>query len=358
MATVWLRGLWSRSERSVARFPRLPMAMKAAAAAALAWLVVLPIGGVADDYPYYAPFGAVIAVSATVARSWHVSMLSIAGIVVGAALAFGAARLPIAPVLELALVVGGGVILAGWARLGPGGEWVPLSGVLVLIIGDADRVGFVMAYVGLTALGALIGIGLNVLWPPLPLIAADGALGRLRETLAEQLDALAGGVSQGDARTGATWQQLRDAVGPRTDDMRSRALEASEARWANWRARRWQGESDRQFRSAQAMARLALLVEDLTMLVVDSERSDRETPPLRQALRPPAADALRSTALLVRDGSGTAAAGRIAAAEEAVQRLASAIIDIQTENEEDSFVAGAIVSSLRRIIACCRPDDA
>ncbi len=335
------------------------MAMKAATAAALAWLVVLPIGGVADDYPYYAPFGAVIAVSATVARSWRVSVLSIAGIVVGAALAFGGARLPIAPVLELALVVGGGVVLAGWARLGPGGEWVPLAGVFVLIIGGTDRVGFVMAYVGLTALGALIGIGLNVLWPPLPLIAADGALDRLRETLAQQLDALAGGVSQGDARTGATWQQLRDAVGPRTDDMRARALEASEARWANWRARRWQGESDRQFRSAQAMARLALLVEDLTMLVVDSEREDRETAQLRPALRPPAADALRSTASLVRDRSDTAAAGRIAAAEEAVQRLASAIIDVQTESEAaDSFVAGAIVSSLRRIIACCRPDAA
>jgi uncharacterized membrane protein YccC len=200
------------------------MAMKAAAAAALAWLAVLPIGGVADDYPYYAPVGAVIAVSATVARSWRVSVLSIAGIVVGAALAFGAARLPIAPVLELALVVGGGVLIAGWARLGPGGEWVPLAGVFVLIIGGTDRVGFVMAYVGLTAFGALIGIGLNVLWPPLPLIAADGALDRLRETLAEQLDALAGGVSQGDARTGVTWQQLRDAVGPRTDDMRARAL--------------------------------------------------------------------------------------------------------------------------------------
>jgi hypothetical protein len=40
-------------------------------AAAVAWLVVLPFVGVADDYAYYAPLGAVIAVSATVARSWR-----------------------------------------------------------------------------------------------------------------------------------------------------------------------------------------------------------------------------------------------------------------------------------------------
>ena len=358
MAALRLRDLWSGSEGSLARHPRLPMAVKAAAAAALAWLVVLPIGGVADDYPYYAPFGAVIAVSATVARSWLVSVQSIAGILVGAVLAFGAAWLPITPVLELAIVVGGGMLLAGWARLGAGGERVPLAGVFVLIIGGADRLGFVMAYVGLTALGAVIGIGLNLLWPPLPLIAADGALERLRHALADQLDALAGGLSQGNAPTRAEWQQFRHSVGPHTDDMRSRASEASEARWANWRARRWRDESDRQNRSAQGLERVALIVEDLTMLIVDSERAERETVPLGPALRPPAAEALRSTASLVRDGLGPAAAGRVDAAEEAVQRLAKAVVDVQTESEAYRFVAGAIVSSLRQIIDLCRSNAA
>lgn len=334
------------------------MAVKGAAAAALAWLIVLPIGGVADDYAYYAPFGAVVAVSATVVRSWVVSVQSIAGILVGAVLAFGAAWSPVPPVLELAIVVGGGIMIAGWARLGAGGEWVPVAGVFVLIIGDADRLGFVMAYVGLTSLGAVIGIGLNLLWPPLPLIAADGALDRLRETLAEQLDALARGLSQGNALTPAEWQQFRHAIGPHTDDMRGRASEASEARWANWRARRWRDESDRQDRSAQRMERVAVFVVDLTMLIADSERADRETVPLGPALRPPAAEALRSTASLVRGPLGPAAADGAVAAEEAVQRLASAVVDVRTESEADRFVAGAIVSSLRQIIDACRPDAA
>jgi uncharacterized membrane protein YgaE (UPF0421/DUF939 family) len=333
------------------------MAIKAALAAALAWLVVLPIGGVANDYPYYAPFGAVIAMSATVAKSWRTSVQAIAGIMVGAALALGAARLPIAPVLELAIVVGGGILVAGWARLGAGGEWVPLAGVFVLIIGDTDRLGFVMAYVGLTALGAVIGIGLNVLWPPLPLIAADDALGRLRETLAEQLDALADGLSQDAPLERADWQQFRRAVGQRTEEMRDRAAEASEARWANWRAMRWRDESDRQKRTARALDRLALAVEDLTMLVLDSEHADREAVPLRPALREPAVEALRSTAVLVREGVGSKS-DRIDAASEAVQRLASAVVDVHTEGEPDLFDAGAIVRSLRDMIDWCRFDGA
>lgn len=331
------------------------MAVKGAMAAALAWLVVLPIGGVADDYPYYAPLGAVIAVSATVARSWLASVQTIAGIAVGATLALGAAWLPVSPVLELAIVVGGGMIVAGWVRLGAGGEWVPLAGVFVLIIGDTDRLGFVMGYVGLTALGAVIGIGLNVIWPPLPLIAADGALGRLRETLAEQLDALADGLSEDDPS--ANWQQFRRAVQRHTGEMRERTAEASEARWANWRAQRWRDESDRQSRTAQGLDRLALAVEDLTMLVVDSAHSDREAVPFRPALREPAAEALRSMAALVRAGVG-AESDRIDAADAAVQRLASAVVDVNTGSEPDLFVAGAIVSSLRDMIDWCRSDAA
>ena len=41
----------------------LNLSLKAALAAALSWLAVLPLWGVADEYPYYAPLGAVIAVT-------------------------------------------------------------------------------------------------------------------------------------------------------------------------------------------------------------------------------------------------------------------------------------------------------
>ncbi|MET1062275.1 MAG: hypothetical protein ABWX71_05220 [Aeromicrobium sp.] len=333
----------------MARHPRVPMAAKAAVAAAVAWLVVLPFGGVADDYAYYAPLGAVIAVSATVARSWRVSWQSIAGIVLGATLAFGAARLPVAPVLELAIVVGGGIIVAGWTRLGQGGEWVPLAGLFVLIIGSADRVGFVSAYVGLTSVGALIGMALNLLWPPLPLVWADGALKRLRATLADQLDALAGGLSHDRAPTLEEWQQFRRDVGPRTSEMREMAAQAAEARLVNWRATRWRDTSDHQSRSAEDLDRLALVVEDLTALVVDSEHAGRKIVALGPELRQPSATAMRTTAALVRQEHGTAMEDLLADADAAVAALAAAVIDVGHRTGGDIFAAGAVITALRHV---------
>ena len=77
---------------------QLLLAVKAAVAAALSWLLAMPLGGIADDYPYYAPLGAVLAVTWTVAGSVRESLQGLAAIAVGAAIAFGArtTSLPVA----------------------------------------------------------------------------------------------------------------------------------------------------------------------------------------------------------------------------------------------------------------------
>jgi hypothetical protein len=62
-------------------------------------------------------------------------------------------------------VVGLGVLLAGWHRLGSSGSWTATSALVVLILGSQDP-GSVTAYTGLTALGA--GIGLASLQQPHP----------------------------------------------------------------------------------------------------------------------------------------------------------------------------------------------
>ncbi len=67
--------------------------LKAAVAAGLAWVLVLPLGGVADAYPYYAPLGAVIAVSSTVAGSLRSSLQAVVSIAIGAAIAVGVVAL-------------------------------------------------------------------------------------------------------------------------------------------------------------------------------------------------------------------------------------------------------------------------
>jgi hypothetical protein len=61
-----------------------------------------------------------------------------AAIALGAATALVARELPVHEVVALALVVATGTGIAGWRRLGPVGSWVPVSALVILILGERD----------------------------------------------------------------------------------------------------------------------------------------------------------------------------------------------------------------------------
>ena len=120
--------------------------LKAAVAAGLAWVLVLPLGGVADAYPYYAPLGAVIAVSSTVANSVRSSLQAVVSIAIGAAIAVGvmlATDLPAA--VDIVLVVLIGSLATGWQVFGAQASYGPISGLFVLIIGQDDPLAMAVA---------------------------------------------------------------------------------------------------------------------------------------------------------------------------------------------------------------------
>jgi uncharacterized membrane protein YgaE (UPF0421/DUF939 family) len=352
-------GTWlDASRRWLAAHPRVALATKAAVAAALAWLVALPLPGLADDYPYYAPFGAVIAVSTTVAGSMRESAQGIAAMLLGAALAISLRPLPLAEVVAIAGVVAIGTLLAGWPRLGPNGSWVPVSAMFVLIIGQQDPGGYALAYVGLTALGATIGVGVNLLVPPLPLTPTQHSVTALRETLADQLDELAEGLLSEEPPDRDQWEERRMEITPLTSEMRSMVEHAREARRANWRARRWRHEADRQYEQARALEQLAFLVEDVTELLVDVERAGRDHMALGSSLRPYAAHALQETAEALRSVHGSCAEPEPAAdADEAVSRLAEEIRATRTRTGADMLEAATLVTSLQRALLSLMPAE-
>src|SRR3712207_4872864 len=98
---------------ALARHPRFPLAVKCAVAAALAWVLVLPLDGIADDYPYYAPLGAVVAMGTTVVNSVRASVQGVLALLSGAAVSVGAATLPLPDVVAIAVVVGISTLVAG-----------------------------------------------------------------------------------------------------------------------------------------------------------------------------------------------------------------------------------------------------
>lgn len=336
------------------RSARTGHALKVAVAAALAWLLVVPFAGVADDYPYYAPLGAVVVVAGTVASSLRATMSTVAAIAIGAIPAIAALALPGPEVWALGLVVFVGAWLAGWEVLGPSASWIPISGLFILVIGASDPWRFAGAYLGLVAVGALVGLVVNTAWPPLPLSAAQSSLDRLRETLAEQLLHLSEGLVADTLPALTEWRERQLAVDRRAGQMEATLVEAREAQRVNWRAPRWRETAQTQYEQARALKSLSFFVQDIYDLIARHEHADLDEVALGPHLRPLAARAIETTAgaLTATTDDGPA---RWQAAHDATNALAREIMARRADGPEEYFAAGAVVSTLRRALDALDP---
>jgi len=203
------------------RYPRLLLALKTAVAATAAWMLVQPFGGFVDSYPYYGPLGAVVAMSTSVVESARSATQAVAAILAGAALAFTVDTLPLPQPIAVGLALGLGMLLAMTRVFGVMAGWVPFATLFVLIIGANNPWAYAAAYGGLTALGAAVGMLVNLAWPQLPLTPAALAQDRLRAQLSDQMDLLADGLERGEALSPTTGRSCgsscgRRRAGPRT----------------------------------------------------------------------------------------------------------------------------------------------
>ena len=124
------------------RGARILLALKTSLAVALSWVVAQRMPGVIDDYPYYAPLGAISAMYPTVLGSVRAGLQTVAGIALGIMLAAGVLLVGDPNLVTVSVAVGVGVLLAGIRRLGAGAEYVPVGALFVLIVGGQDAEGF------------------------------------------------------------------------------------------------------------------------------------------------------------------------------------------------------------------------
>ncbi|QNN51318.1 hypothetical protein [Nocardioides mesophilus] len=334
------------------------MSVKTALAAAIAWLLVQPLWGVADQYPYYAPLGAVIAVTTTVAGSIRETMTGLAAILVGALLALSVRLTDLPVVVDIGIVVGIGTVLSGLRWFGAKAAWVPITGLFVLIIGRQDAVDYTAAYLGLTGLGAGVGIAVNVAFPPLALTPMADSISRLRGLLAAQLDELAEGLLHEEPLTSEQWHHRQKSIRPTTEEMQKVIGHATDARRANWRARRWSETAELRYQQSRSLQHVAFLIEDMTSLVVDRERAERDEAALGPRLRPYAAHALLAMAEVLRSVRGqTAGAEELQEADAAVGKLVEEIRKERDRSATDLFAAGTVVTGVRRAMASLVPED-
>ncbi|MEV0891651.1 hypothetical protein [Promicromonospora sp. NPDC050262] len=108
--------------RRWSRHPRWALAIKGSLAASLAWIVAVLAPAPFSEQPYYAPLGAIIAMSSTAVRSVRHSAQATGAVLVGAVLAHGMDLRLGSSTLSVALAVGrspccapGGGSSARWA---------------------------------------------------------------------------------------------------------------------------------------------------------------------------------------------------------------------------------------------------
>ncbi|CCG05542.1 hypothetical protein [Blastococcus saxobsidens] len=344
-------------QRTWARHPRFGLAVRAAVAASAAWGLAQLLPAPLADYPYYAPLGAVIATTATtLAGSVRTSAQTVASIALGAAVAVAGDAVLDHRLVTVAVVVAAGVLLAGWERLGSPSSWLPTSALFVLILGHDNPAAYVLGLGGVTFLGALVGVAVAAAFPPLPLVPAEQTLAALRDTLAGQLDDVVDGLRQEHPPTQDEWRGRRRTIDPLLAQMRSAVQQTDEARRGNRRAGRYRLAADRLYRQARALESLTLLVEDLTLVIAETEIAENERVALGPHLRPAAGQTLAALAGALRSVDGAAAdPGAIGRADAAVEAFTAELRRARATTDDDLFEAGNIVENVRRSLAAVRP---
>lgn len=159
---------------------------KSAFAAGLAWEAAARL--LHGPSPFYAPLAALLTVYSTVYRTAVAAVQRVVGVLLGILLAYLLARaLPlngftVAAVVCLALVV------SRWRRLGDQSSQVPVTALLLLLIGRSDPSEYALARLAETALGVGVGLLVNLtIAPPTHLRAATDAVQNVADSLAELL---------------------------------------------------------------------------------------------------------------------------------------------------------------------------
>jgi uncharacterized membrane protein YgaE (UPF0421/DUF939 family) len=338
--------------------------VRAALAAALAWQVAVLLPAPLAGYAYYAPLGAVIAVHPTVADSAAAAWRTVLAILLGFGLAATVHEFtrPLPAALTIALIVALAVAVEQWRVLREHASWVSFAAVLMLTVGTADPARYAVAYAGLTLLGAAIGVLVTtVLFPPLQLTAAVRRIGTTRTLLARHLQGIATGLRHGQLPSQGEWARRRRDLDAALDRMRAAESVVERARRANPRARRWGGSAALVREQSRALDRVAVLVDDLTTLVVELEPHRRGIDQIDGGAGWVLADALESLARVVCTPYSTAGSGErdereaaIGTADAALQRLTSLLRSSDVADDEGFFALGAVTVGMYRSLDTLR----
>ena len=204
---------------------RLLLAFKTALAVSLSWAVAQRMPGVLDEYPYYAPLGAITAMYPTILGSLRGGLQTVTGLVLGLVLAAGVLAIGDPNLVTIGVAVGLGVLVSGIRALGAGANYVPIAAVFVLIVGGQDPLDYSVSFLVQMAVGVGIGLLINVtVIPPLDFHTARLQLDRLQGVVIDYLQDMAEDLE----KPGTIGQRNRDRRSRELSDLAGEVREAVE----------------------------------------------------------------------------------------------------------------------------------
>jgi hypothetical protein len=344
--------------------PRLLVAAKAALAVAIAWTVAGYLPGVANEYPYYAPLGALVSMYPTLMSSVRNSLQTLGGLAVAIVLA-GAVLLVSEPnVLTISLAVGAGALVAATGIFGANREYIPVTALFVLIVGGPNADGYSIGYLEQLTLGIAIGLAVNLLiLPPLTLDAVGHQLGHFRGRLAGHLSDLAAALTENWPPEQDDWADQGEALVEVARNVRDALYHAEDSRKGNPRARIHRRDLALDRDDLAALETVTFHVRDLTDVLSGAVWDTPIALELRPELRPPLSRALGAVAAVLADWEPDSSEQEERPAPTAFDAAEAAVAELMTALNARSDTAPAtaigaataIALDLTRILAALRP---
>ncbi len=338
--------------------PRLVQAVKAAIAVAIAWSVAPFLPGVADDYPYYAPLGALVSMYPTLMSSVKNSLQTLGGLAVGILLAAAVLIFSEPNVLTLSLAVGAGAVIAATGWFGANREYIPVTALFVLIIGGPNADGYSIGYLEQMSLGIVIGLAVNlVVLPPLAFDAVGVQLARFRTTLADHLDEISVALKETWPPEQEDWATRNLALVELGRQVRFALLHADDSRKGNPRARFNRRNLSSDYEDLSAFETVTFHVRDLTDVLAGAVWGTPLPLELRPELRPAVAATLAAVATALKEwDSETPDPAALLAADASVEELMAELDQRRNTAPITSMaVASSVAMDVKRILAALRP---
>ncbi|MCP2032911.1 putative membrane protein YccC [Okibacterium sp. HSC-33S16] len=332
--------------------PRFLLAVKTAIAVGIAWLIAPLVPGVAEQYPYYAPLGALISMYPTLMSSVRTSIETLASLAIGILLAVLVLVLAEPNVITIALVCGAGVIIAGSRWLTTGGDYVPVAALFVLIIGGPNADAYSIGYIVQMSVGVTVGLLVNLLiLPPLNFRGAVMKLAQFRTLLATHLDDIGDALTESWPPEHEEWASRSDTLVTTADAVRQAVRDADESRRGNPRARLHRRDVDEDYRDLEALERITFYVRDLTEVLAAAIWGAGFHSEVPDRLREPLSDTLHAVAEVLSDhNSGEGIEETVRAANAAADTLIARLDEDRSAPSVLSPVA-SVAMDLRRILA-------